>query len=966
VEQAIDAQQVHWLLWAKQPRGEPLSTNYHPLLCHLIDVALVTQTLWDRVLPAATRHWVTTSLQYHGDGAIQPEDREAATRAWLTWWAGIHDVGKASPPFQLKDRHEGKSRTKIRLEAQGFFFPDWTLDPHHDVLHGTISAWVLRTDPPKGIRPAGISQTVAQRVGTLVGGHHGTFPSLSKIEGDALGAGRWPEMRSLLADLVADPAGLTDATPRPTAVPNAVAMFLAGLISVADWIGSNADYYHYAAADEAAALALDRTAYATGSALRAANALDELGWTGWEPSDRQLSFGELFPKLAKYKPRGAQPAAIELAERAVEGPMLAIIEAPMGEGKTEAAWYLADRWMISQGRRGVYVALPTQATSNGMFARITGFLSHRYPHTQVQLQLLHGHAALSAEFQLLIERGKGGGNMPGIFAPADVEAAPAADGSSASVVAGEWFTYRKRGLLAPFGVGTIDQSLLAVLQSKHVFVRLFGLGGKTVILDEVHAYDTYMTALMERLLQWLAALDTSVILLSATLPAARRKQLVAAYAEGLGIEAKAIPTVPYPRLTWLARGEAGAKHTPASPDQAKRVRVERVDGALPRGAGAPFPLGERLMTTLAGGGCVAVICSTVDRAQRMYTALHDLFATLPEHERPQLDLLHARLPFDARQEREGRLLTAFGEGTTARPFRAVLVATQVIEQSLDLDFDLLISDMAPIDLILQRLGRVHRHRRGLRPEAVRDPVLWLCWPSSGADGLPRFDPGTAAIYDAHLLLRSWIALKGLKDGEIALPDQIESLVEDVYGDQAVPADLGPELEARWLETQTELICQEEKDRNQGDKRRLRPVTAAQSDLALLLNDPREEDTPEIHQEHQALTRLGRPSVTLICLYGMAERACLTSDGPTFSLKGEPNLEQTKALLHRSVSITQPDLYRHFTREPGPAGWKKSALLRHCRPLFLDAEGRWIGHHERVTMRLDTDLGLVIERGSVED
>ena len=237
MEQRIDAQHVHWLLWAKQPRGEPLSTNYHPLLCHLIDVALVAQALWDRVLPAATRHWVTTSLQYHGDRAIEPEIGDAATRAWLTWWAGVHDVGKASPPFQLKDRHDGVSRTKERLEVEHFWFPDSVLKGM-DVPHGTISAWVLRTDPPKGIRPVGISQTVAQRVGTLVGGHHGTFPSLSKVEGDALGASRWPEMRNLLADLVADQAGLTDATPRPTAVPNAVAMFLAGLISVADWIGT--------------------------------------------------------------------------------------------------------------------------------------------------------------------------------------------------------------------------------------------------------------------------------------------------------------------------------------------------------------------------------------------------------------------------------------------------------------------------------------------------------------------------------------------------------------------------------------------------------------------------------------------------------------------------------------------------------------------------------------------------------
>src|SRR5207248_6281763 len=100
-----------------------------------------------------------------------------------------------------------------------------------------------------------------------------------------------------------------------------------------------------------------------------------------------------------------------------------------------------------------------------------------------------------------------------------------------AVVAEEWFARnKKQALLAPFGVGTIDQALLAVLQTRHVFVRLFGLAGKCVVLDEVHAYDAYMTTLMERLLRWLAALGCPVMLLSATLPRDKRVKLLRAYA----------------------------------------------------------------------------------------------------------------------------------------------------------------------------------------------------------------------------------------------------------------------------------------------------------------------------------------------------------------------------------------------------------------------------------------------------
>src|SRR5438105_5551309 len=183
-----------------------------------------------------------------------------------------------------------------------------------------------------------------------------------------------------------------------------------------------------------------------------------------------------------------------------------------------------------------------------MFGRVNDFLGHRYPSDQVQLQLLHGHAALSAEFALLLKKAKE-------FQPSNIYD----ELGNGAVVAGEWFTHRKRGLLAPFGVGTVDQALLAVLQTRHVFVRLFGLSNKTIIIDEVHAYDAYMSKLLERLLEWLAALGSSVVLLSATLPKARRDALLNAYGHGLGQPEPARPdAVAYPRLTWANRDAAGA------------------------------------------------------------------------------------------------------------------------------------------------------------------------------------------------------------------------------------------------------------------------------------------------------------------------------------------------------------------------------------------------------------------------
>jgi CRISPR-associated endonuclease/helicase Cas3 len=165
----------------------------------------------------------------------------------------------------------------------------------------------------------------------------------------------------------------------------------------------------------------------------------------------------------------------------------------------------------------------------------------------VNLQLLHGHAALSAELQLLRD------NAAALFQPSSIHDEDDHP-HDATVVAAEWFTARKRGLLAPFGVGTVDQALLAVLKTRHGFVRLFGLGHKTVVVDEVHAYDTYMTTLLERLLHWLATLGASVVLLSATLPRGRLAALLDAFAAGradTNSTAASGPAILYPRISWV-------------------------------------------------------------------------------------------------------------------------------------------------------------------------------------------------------------------------------------------------------------------------------------------------------------------------------------------------------------------------------------------------------------------------------
>jgi len=907
--------------WAKL-RLHDSSWSFHPLVCHLIDVAAVAQVLWDEGLGRGGRQRLSREFGVE----------ETAARAWVGFLAGLHDLGKASPSFQF--RADDPTVLALLKAADLRPPPRPTAKP---TPHGTVTALVA----PALLVELGVASDLASRIATAIGGHHGVFPrseELLRAEVDA-GRGPWVEVRRDLTRALADLL-LVHHVPPPLRFDNAVAIWLAGFVSVADWLGSDEVSFQPAGADITTLVPAD---YAALAAERARSVIARRGWRGPREQNAPRSFAELFPEMT---PNPMQEMVTAIAADLV-GPSLVVIEAPMGEGKTEAALSLVARWGAAGGWPACYVALPTQATSDQMFGRVRDFLASVYEEDLINLQLLHGHAALSADFAALR------GADQGMFVPSGIEGETGYDGAPAGVVAAEWFTHRKRGLLAPFGVGTIDQALLAVLQTRHGFVRLFGLADKTVVLDEVHAYDAYMSALMERLLAWLGALGSSVVLLSATLPVARRERLLAAYAGGIGQSPPRLPVVPYPRLSWVSGAGAGAHHVPASERGTKRVRLEWIDGQVPSVAGTPFPLGERLREALAGGGCAAVICNTVGRAQAVSQALRPYFPDEATDGEPELDLLHSRFLYGDRQVREQRALRRFGkerlDAPGQRPHRAVLVATQVIEQSLDLDFDLMVSDVAPVDLVLQRLGRLHRHRRANRPATVALPVVWLSRPLAEEEGVPTFDPGTTAVYDAHILLRSWLLLRAQE--EIAVPGVIGDWIEQVYdsGDEQLLDGATESVRQAWSTTLEELTARRRQDEGVANRYRILPPDY-DDDILEDYNQLLEEDNPKVHPTLQALTRLGEPSVTLICLFP-AEVARLKRSANV-------NLVEAKELLMRSVSLSRWDLVRFASDYlTTPSGWTRSPLLRHHFLLPLDAAGA--GEIGPYRVAVDPDLGVLV-------
>jgi len=963
-------------LWAKLSSGGDRCT-YHPLIYHMIDVANVTTELWENAFTANVRSMICAALVCDEESAIQT----------LSFWAGLHDVGKACPGFQLQDT----PLDSWILEAGFARAPLGERRSRHGAVGAAVLSPLLRSC-------FGYSRALARDVAYVVGGHHGAIPDsgeLIELRLDPLvvGQGLWEESREWLvrqlANLLSTPYELQMNLTLP------VAMFVAGLTSVADWIGSIEQPFFPVINSPGHAPEEDLPAYFLRSRRQAHDALSELGWI----VPRRLSpaaFQRLFPGIPK--PNRLQEAAARLADNlAHERAALVIVEAPTGEGKTEAAWLLADRWGVAGGDRGVYVALPTQATSNQLFTRIRQFLEDRYDaqkREHVILQLLHGHAALSAEFQALQRRSVLSSLNPSVVS--EEHGSPSAQRAS-SVMVAEWFTYRKRGLLAPFGVGTIDQALLSVLRVRHMFVRLFGLANRTVVIDEVHAYDTYMTSLMERLLEWLAALGSHVILLSATLPAERRQNLVSAYQRGLGLNSgntvDESPAKPYPRLTYVTEHGTGSEHVPASPLNQRTLHLEWLDPSRERepvrtdraGSTEPFgsDIGSRGGTTfltaylsraLQFGGCAAIICNTVRAAQNLYEELKPHFPGNASDGYPELELLHARYVYMDRLAREQRVLLRFGKpGGTAtlsngqtvnvrRPDRAIIISTQIIEQSLDLDADLMISELAPMDLLLQRAGRLHRHQRERRPPGLEHPRLVIITPKSDDEGRPVFGRAVEAVYHPHILLRTWLGLH--ERSTINIPDDVEDLISTVYDPMEVLPGLPTSVCEYWHRTAQDLEEAIRHDHNEARFRWLMPP-GYRGRVWELTRNLKADDQPDFHKYNQALTRLAPPGITVIALYDSPSGPSFDVGGAdTINLSYTPDLTTTARLLQRSVSLSDRRVLRGLQGIDVPSGWRRSALLRQCRPLLLDQAGRtkisgW-------TITFHPTLGVVIHEREAQD
>jgi CRISPR-associated endonuclease/helicase Cas3 len=725
--------------------------DHHTVLGHSLDVAACAYVLVERN--------PTLRAQLAASSGI------ACQVVAVTFAAAcsLHDIGKIDTRFQRK----------APLVAD-VLRPNTVAIPGGKYDHGAEGFRQIEDDEAASEVLHRLLGPSALPLLRAVCGHHGALPT--RDEPDASRSSlpgsirrQDAEARRAFQERVVEFFVSRGATlPWPTEVDGSLVQRLAGLCAVSDWLGSNVDHFRYSPGP-----ILDLESYWARACELAAQACAQSGLLRATPA--VVDFGGLFPG---YSPRDVQMLTEQVV---VDIPALVIVEAEMGKGKTEAALSMAARFLARGIGEGVTIALPTMATSNAMFGRVEEVVPRLFPSQDVQLALAHGRASRHTRFQVLVQRGLRARDL---------------DNPEASVACARWLLNKKRILLAQIGVGTIDQALQAALLVRHQFVRMFGLSRNVVIIDEVHAYDAYMEVLLEHLLGWLGTLGVPVILLSATLPSERRAALARAWrgpesptagsdeSETSADDLETARTRPYPLVTVTTREGT----TMRSADAATRTRRLLLESAPNvRGEAANVAVvAARLIAAARAGARVVWIRNTVREAQRAFRAVAAGAADV-EH-----TLFHARFRGCDRRRIEERVLERFGKA--APQGGRVLIATQVVEQSLDLDFDELHTDLAPIDLLLQRAGRLHRHDR-VRPPGFESPRLIVHGPSDADIAALSFGP-SKFVYDAGTL---WIAARALRSRDtLHLPADIRTLVEESYHPASRAALLllgGPKLVA---------------------------------------------------------------------------------------------------------------------------------------------------------------------------
>lgn len=713
------------VLWAKTS-DDPSSSKWLPISVHSFDTMYVSTHLWEEWVPRHTREIIESGIQDNRLGAID----------LLKFLSASHDIGKAIPAFQrqkLKNQHMHdyfiRNLISVNLPCNN------AIADSNAIHHSLASELILERN---GVR---------RSISSIVGAHHGNTQKSNDLNIEMINAyvnntgfnsKEWKEAQDSLLSYVYQISGVDAQIIVDIDVTIWSQILLSALIILSDWIASNENWFPLI--DEGVDIS-DNALYSRG----------EMGWAKvrippvWNVRLGEIS--ELFEnRFGISNPHPFQRTLIDCI-RHTKTPGIYIVEAPMGEGKTEASLAASEILSEKFGMGGVLFALPTQATADGMFPRMKKWIDSVTvePNDINSIFLAHGKSKFNDRYTSITHYGWENNNLNGD-----------------RTVIHEWFNGKKKGLLSDFAVGTVDNVLMGGLKLKHLALRHLALTNKVVIIDECHAYDSYMGSYLTKITSWLGMYKVPIIILSATLYPSRREELIRSY---LGDKSpnngddEWISSEQYPCITYT--DDNMVKQIGCDPSlPSKEILIEKI-------------LYSELLPCIEdaskNGGYIGIVCNTVAKAQDIYEKISE------DYPDDLICLLHSRYTCIDRTEKESEVLSLMSkECRREPPFRMFVIGTQVIEQSLDLDFDVLITELCPIDLLFQRIGRLHRHNN-VRPKGLELPKCYVM------DDGELFDQGTEYVYGRYQLYNTRILLKD----KLSVPSDIPRMVHAAYSDEPI-------------------------------------------------------------------------------------------------------------------------------------------------------------------------------------
>ncbi|MEU6406144.1 HD domain-containing protein [Streptomyces sp. NPDC046985] len=961
-------------VWAE---FEAATWTSYPLLFRMLDDAAVAAVLWDRFLSSSQRAVIAEGL---GVG-------EEQARSLMALLAGLRELGKLVPGFQRHERGAWE-RLSEDLVAGASRVSPVPVEVDRSSMHVALGVLV-------GFGfAAGGNSSPAVRCAQVVGGMGGRFLQVDVSGGAAArrvaataGGLAWRELRSRYAALV---RYLTGAAVVPERVSVQAAVLMTGVGMLAGRLSGQRGHWQQAAhmpafgAAEHFADARARAVEAVGEAELERVDLEPVPFTTAHPhvkghNDLQASLMAQLPGLVgEY------------------GVGITVIADGTGSGKSVGALEAARICNGACGTAGLAWLMPTTATADAAWEMLEAYVRAHRPE-RVPVTLAHSRSRLNPAYtdaQLTTEAAGGHADSAGALAalmpdgtrpagtpaPGEVTSTGLDSGVPEPTGAGEWaarevtapegfLRSQDAALLAQFSAATVDQAQMAVLPVEFSALRLLALSGKTVVVDEAHALTPYSHLQLLRLLGWLGSLRTPVVLLSATMPSSTGSAMAAAYLAGAGHDPGRVAAADYaPAFPgWLfADAATGTAHRMQETARVRhsqaqsrplRVTMRAVTYRRLGDGGREVEPDERLAVVgrtigqvAVEGGCAMVGCATVADSQDTYRYLQRSWTGDPG----ELMLLHARFPGWVREQRTGWVRRTLGPAGP-RPDRLVVVTTSMLDTSLDIDVDMMVSDLASIARLLQRAGRLARFYRSWQNTSRRPP--W--WSPGHVPRLTVLQPlGTAGVtavpaewrtVEPAFLLHATAALLQAKghDLELNVPGDVQDLVEQVHGEHSPFADETATLR-RLLAGHLERTMAEEH----------------LSAVHLIPPHDRVSALADLHRQYltaaQAATRLGTLPRRLLPCY-MAGGVLALDRAGTQPLPDQKylNPRQVRHILQHTLPVPAAWVARRAPQHRPPASWDQHPLLADLVLLPSPAgDPAHTEHYGRHRLRMDDELGLI--------